>query len=212
MSLPLIYKIFERFAVHRVNVISTLLPKKSELILDIGCNTGSFLINNKEKFNLGVGIDVVQELLDEAIIKSKSNKIRFLKIDLGCNPFPFNSGQVSTITIIATLQYLLDLDVVFSEVQRVLKPGGILIFEVPNFLVFWRRLQMFFGILPATSQFQHGWNGGVIHYFSEQKLTPFVEEKGFIVRKITCSGVFSKARSVHPGLLGANLIYVCQKK
>lgn len=211
VSPPLLYRLLKPFELHRHDAIEKLLPTRLTSLLDIGCGPGNFLIKNKERFTLAVGIDVVAELITEAQ-NLKIKNLQFKQHDAGTVPLTFRSNKFSAVVSIATLQYLYDLDLVFSEVHRVLEKDGLFIFEVPNFLVLWRRLQLICGVLPATSLFQEGWNGGVLHYFSEQKLTRFAEMKGFRVLKVKSSGIFSSLRSTYPSLLGANLIYVCQKK
>lgn len=210
---PFLYRLLKPFEKHRHDAVMELMNSQAkEQILDIGCGSGNFLLQNQHNWVHATGIDVVPELIQQAKEKSDPKLFTFLTHESSNKSLPFKNESFTIVTCIATLQYIEDLDLLFSEVARVLKKNGIFIFEVPNFLVFWRRIQLLFGIFPHTSSFHSGWNGGVIHYFTYSKVKKFAEQKNYKIKKMESSGIFCKIRNFIPSLLGANCITVCQKK
>lgn len=210
---PLLFRLLSKFEEHRYDAIARMIPNRSESsVADLGCGNGSFLIQNSKRWKKAVGLDGVKELIQEASKKNTLRSISFLNHNLGEQPLPFPDKAFSMVISIATLQYIHHLDDTLREIHRVLQPRGHFILEVPNFLVFWRRIQLLFGQLPTTSQFQNGWNGGVLHHFSYEKLIQLCENYHFTVVKSSSSGIFSSLRNIYPPLLGANIILLCQKK
>jgi ubiquinone/menaquinone biosynthesis C-methylase UbiE len=209
---PLAYRLLNRFETYRTDKISQLIKTNKLCALDIGCGSGEFLFNIQNKLKFAVGIDVVKDVLESAKKRKFSIKNQFIQADLGRSPIPFPDNSFDLVTSIATLQLVYDLELLFGEVYRVLKPGGLFIFEVPNILVFWRRLNLILGKFPRTSLYENGWAGGEIHYFTIENLTNFCLKHHFEIRKITCSGIFDKIRSTYPSLLGGDLIFICQKR
>jgi len=213
VELPLLFRLLRKFEIHRYDAIRNLIPRlKKHSVMDIGCGSGEFLRKNEDLWSQAIGVDIIPEIIDEAKKKSNRNKFSYKVYNPNDVRLPFPDETFSLVVSIATLQYVEDLDNLFLKVHKVLNKDGIFIFEVPNFLVFWRRVQLFFGIFPHTSLFQSGWDGGVLHYFSYNKTRKFAENKNFDVVSMCSSGIFSKQRNILPSLLGANMIVVCQKK
>jgi len=209
---PLLYRMFKRFEIHRHAAVADQITQKDSIVLDIGCGGGDFLFAYQNKFSKISGVDLLEENIHKAQSKSRLVPTAFSDLDAGSTSLPFENKSYDLVTSLATLQYLVDLELVFQEVHRVLKKDGYFIFEVPNFLVVWRRIQLFFGHFPHTSLFYSGWDGGVIHYFTYPKVKSFAESMGFKVVSLDSSGIFSKLRNLWPSLLGANIIAVCKKR
>jgi len=208
-----LYKLLKKFEIHRfASVLDVISAKNKVSVLDIGCGKGDFLFANQELWSSMAGVDILEESIAKARMRNSKIPATFAQLAAGSQKLPFRKSAFDLVVSIATLQYLDDLELLFSEVSRVLKKNGVFIFEVPNFVVVWRRLQLLFGQFPHTSLFHQGWDGGVIHYFSQPRLEAFCQEQGFIVDTVTCSEIFARFRSVYPSLLGANLIFVCRKK
>jgi SAM-dependent methyltransferase len=96
-------------------------------ILDIGCGDGHFASVTFD-FKIDVGIDPWREPILEA---RRWNAYRSLtQSDGGYMPFPdryFNSAVSNSV-----LEHIPDIDIVLTETARVLKPGALLVFCVPN--------------------------------------------------------------------------------
>ncbi|MBI4991159.1 class I SAM-dependent methyltransferase [Candidatus Gottesmanbacteria bacterium] len=179
--------------------------------MDIGCSDGTFLFENKFRWDNIIGIDLDKNRLKRAKERNYGLPARFINKDFGRLKMPFKDNSFDLVVSIATLQYVYNLDLLFSEVFRVLKKGGSFIFEVPNISVFWRRWQFLWGRLPRTSTDVYGWDADVIHYFTCHDLERFVEDKGFEVERISCSGILDGLRQYWVSFLGADIIFVCKK-
>lgn len=210
-KLPLIYKLLKPYEKHRLRKVTELIYGDNLNVLEIGCRDGQFLYENKHKWQNIIGIDIEPRYLKQARKRKYGVPAKFELADYGRGKMPHQSSFFDLVISIATLQYVYDIDLLFNEVYRVLKPGGLFIFEVPNAAVFWRRIQFLFGKLPKTSQLVGGWDAGVIHYFTYYDLYHFVKEKGFEIEKVSCSGILDSWRRIWVSFLGADLIFVCKK-
>lgn len=210
-ELPFLYRLLRRFETHRIEKVARLLPDGKLRVLEVGCGDGEFLYRNKMKWKSIEGIDVVDSLIKKAQKREYGVKAHFSVEDFGLQRMPYKASSFDIVVCIATLQYIYDIDAFISECHRVLKPGGIIICEVPNSAVFWKRLGFLFGTFPVTTEYTNKWDGGVIHYFTYKSLSSFFQQKKFEIIKISCSGIFDTMRDIHPGTLGADLIFVVRK-
>lgn len=122
-----------RIVLQYEKVLSGNFPK-ADVLLDMGCGVGKIMLNLKlgGVANKIYGIDISHGMLKECI--SNSNKLgisaHLLQGDVESLPF-FNSSFDMVIGH-AFLHHIPDVEKVFSEVYRVLKPGGICIFTEPS--------------------------------------------------------------------------------
>lgn len=112
--------------------IETSLPEKGR-ILDLACGTGEISIRLAEKGFEVTGIDLSEEMLSYAQQKVSSNQpILFLQQDM--REITGFDGQFDAVAICCdSLNYLKtknDVIETFKSVFRVLKPEGILLFDV----------------------------------------------------------------------------------
>lgn len=117
--------------------------ESSDRVLDLCAGTGdlSFALARTGKPAEVVGSDFVPEMLAVAERKLESYsgdvKVRFQQVD--AQDLPFEDGTFDVVTVAFGVRNLPDRAVNFSEVQRVLRPGGryvILEFSRPPFFVF----------------------------------------------------------------------------
>lgn len=208
---PFWIHLLQNYSKNRLQVVSDLLPDQKMRVLELGCGDGKFLFMNKRRWNTIIGVDVVRDRLQKAKERMYGCPSRFILRDYGREKMPFNSSSFDVCISIATLQYVYDLDLLFEEIRRVLREGGLWIFEVPNVAVCWRRLEFLRGRLPKTSNFENAWDAGVIHYFTYRDLMEFCVRKKFIVESVRTSGIMSSIRSLWPDMLAPDFIFVCKK-
>jgi 2-polyprenyl-6-hydroxyphenyl methylase/3-demethylubiquinone-9 3-methyltransferase len=133
-SLNLIKTLFNPFRVGYANKIFDLLKINSEekCALEVGCGGG---LLSEEIAKLGfitTGIDPSEQSLSIAIKHAKENKldVQYLK-ETGENlSFPDNSFDV--VFCCDVLEHVRDLPKVISEISRVLKPGGVFLYDTFN--------------------------------------------------------------------------------
>jgi SAM-dependent methyltransferase len=105
-------------------------------ILDLGCNRGSIeyyvetvLPSEPCPEALLVGIDVSQAAIEQAQAL-KLGKAAFLPYE--GKILPFESGSFDRIVMVEVIEHIVDKPLVFSEMARVLQPGGQLLLTTPN--------------------------------------------------------------------------------
>jgi SAM-dependent methyltransferase len=105
------------------NKISEVL-KQGDTLLDAGCGSSTPVLKNFiGKAGKLIGVDMEERAND-------LNEIEYLVGDIAAINVP--DETVDLIISRAVLEHVLDPDAVFSEVQRILKPGGSFIFLAPN--------------------------------------------------------------------------------
>ena len=203
-----------RFEEKRDETVLKLIPTKINKFLDVGCKYGKLLVNSSDKFKEGWGVDLSEVALLDAkksvMINKLGKKIKFKKANLE-DGLPFKDNYFDLVTCLAVVEHLFDPQKAILEMGRVIKRGGYLIVEVPNLAWLPRRMTLFFGGRPRTS-FAPGWDAGHLSYFTFGSLRKLLEDSGFKIVKIGCSGVFAKLRYIHPPLLSGNIIFLAKKK
>lgn len=114
-------RVFERLSLMRIQ------PKQ---ILDVGCGTGHCSRLLRDHFSKAkvFGIDIAPGMIEFAKQQqSLFRKINYQVADADKLPFEDNSFELVFSNL--TIQWLPDLAHTFKELNRVLKPGGLLIFS-----------------------------------------------------------------------------------
>ena len=102
--------------------------KKSEKLLDIGIGTGLASIKFS-KLGLKVyGLDSSQEMLD--VCESKSFTEDLQLFELTASPVPYADNYFNHVICCGVLHFLRNLEKLFKEAARVIKPGGIFSFTI----------------------------------------------------------------------------------
>lgn len=130
-------------------------------LLDIGCGDGqiSELIAKSTKFKV-FGVDL-----------SSQNVTRCTKRGIACTQsnldkkLPYKSGYFDFVFAGEVIEHLFDTNKFLKEINRVLKPGGVLIITTPNLAHFPDRLRFLFGKNPT--------NISPIHPFLHLHIRPF---------------------------------------
>jgi SAM-dependent methyltransferase len=96
-------------------------------VLDVGCANGLALRSLPDHMKK-VGLDVSRVLLDRAAAFG----IETHHCDFDNNPFPLESASFDLVLCHDVIEHVLHTDHVLNEINRVLKPGGLLNLSVPN--------------------------------------------------------------------------------
>jgi 2-polyprenyl-3-methyl-5-hydroxy-6-metoxy-1,4-benzoquinol methylase len=122
-----IYQIVRRFMLRRKREIITRESRITKgNILDIGCGTGHFLNEMKGAGWGTTGIEVNEKARDYAISKFSLDVISPEQI----SSLPANKFEC--ITLWHVLEHFHDPFAYFTEIKRLLKPGGIIVVALPN--------------------------------------------------------------------------------
>ena len=199
-----------KFATTRQQQVSGLLEKKYKKVLDLGCSSGDFLINNQHLFDSAIGLDINQVAIKTAITKSKHlSHLTFLSANLN-DRLPNQSNKFDLVVSLSTIEYLLDPIKFLHEIYRVLKPKGILILHTHNLAFLLRRIQLLSGKLPTFNS-HPGWQGNIIHEFTWPSLTKLISSTKLKIISKTCAGILPRAKMVWPNLLCADIIIKAHK-
>jgi 2-polyprenyl-3-methyl-5-hydroxy-6-metoxy-1,4-benzoquinol methylase len=107
---------------------------RPRLLVDIGCGTGSLVLELSRRGIKGIGVDGSPSALREA--SSRSGRQRLVPdFRLGSvASVPVGDGEADFVTLIEVIEHLDDdaLGAALSEARRILAAGGILMITTPN--------------------------------------------------------------------------------
>lgn len=165
---------FKNIFQKRVNLISKF--KKTGKALEVGSSTGLFLSLLKNKGWDVEGVEVSKTAIEAARkmgISTITSTFEKAKLDPGYDLVIFNH----------VLEHLEDPTASLKKVNHVLKKGGLVLIDLPNFGSFWAKLQgpKWRYILPN----EHLW------HFTPKSLEVLLEKNGFsIISSETHSGIW----------------------
>jgi len=112
------------------------LDLKGKTLLDIGCGAGGVTLHLAEKHGaVATGFDVEQPVIEAARKNAErrglSGRARFVQAPPG--PLPFADASFDVVFSKDALLHVPDKDALFSEIFRVLKPGGV--FAASNWMI-----------------------------------------------------------------------------
>lgn len=154
-------------------------------MLDVGCWDGVKTADYGR--SLGVepadvyGVDCFEHILAEA-----RARINASRIDLEAQPLPYEDGFFDVVICNQVFEHLKQIFGPMNEIHRVLAPGGVLIFSVPNLASLHNRILLGLGRQPTSIRVM----GPHVRGFTREAV------KGFL----QFSGLFSIEKEVGVGL------------
>lgn len=136
-------------------------------LLDVGCGNGMlFTLLSEEQYEM-FGIDFSENMITEAE-KACGDKASFCVAD--AEKLPFDGDTFDMITCNASFHHYIHPDTVLMEMNRVLKPGGMLIIGDPYIPAFVRPLM---NVLTKLS------NEGDYHFYGMKEMKKHFLKNGF---------------------------------
>ena len=111
--------------------LSALCPPPAR-ILDLGCGTGEISAAIGQGGYQVTACDIAERMLEVARNNWAGIPVEWLSLRSGWTVLPFKGLRFDAIVSSSVFEYLLDVEGVARELARVLRPGGVLIFSVPN--------------------------------------------------------------------------------
>ena len=115
----------------RFRLALSLLPARSEAILELGYGSGVFLPSLAARAGRVAGFDVH----DRAAEVAAALRARGTQADLRTGDgraLPFGDGEFDAVVAVSALEFVDDLDATCAEVRRVLRPGGVFVVVTPG--------------------------------------------------------------------------------
>jgi ubiquinone/menaquinone biosynthesis C-methylase UbiE len=141
-----------RARAHEITRLLQLRP--NDTLIDVGCASGYEVFSVAPEVKEAVGIDVARDFIDAANAYATEHNVRntkFLCTDGETIPFP--NASFSKAICSEVVEHLIDPLPLLAEIKRVLKPGGTVVFTVPNWNsrgTVWKRLLHGFKEPPFT--------------------------------------------------------------
>jgi SAM-dependent methyltransferase len=141
-------------------------------VLDVGCWDGE----NTERYRriLGGWSRGVEVFKDQAE-KARNRGIDVAEVDLETGRFPWDDASVDVVVANQVFEHLKNVWLPMSEIGRVLAPGGMLVFSVPNLGSLHNRLMLGAGLQPSSIRTF----GPHVRGFTYRQAKHFVEFDGY---------------------------------
>ena len=148
----------------RYRIIMSFVEQGGQ-ILDIGCGSSRII----QQLQGAVGLDITLKKL--RYLRGGGN--RLARGDI--NRLPFKSDVFSLIICSQVIEHVAFSLEIFSEINRVMRPGGILIIGTPDYAhLTWRVIEFFYGkLMPGAYADQH------ITHFTREGLERTLSDSGF---------------------------------
>jgi 2-polyprenyl-3-methyl-5-hydroxy-6-metoxy-1,4-benzoquinol methylase len=146
--------------------------KPGESVLDLGCGGGKFTKVIKEAGYYTIGMDISEKALELA--KKQFPEFRFSNLNPDVT-IPAPDAEYSAVWCSEVIEHVLDVNIFLSEINRVLKPGGILILTTP----YHGRLK---NVLISLLKFDRHFDpeSSHIRFFDRRSLSRCLVKSGFI--------------------------------
>jgi len=153
-------------------------------ILEMGCGTGRLLPYMAQKAYKITGIDISQGMLKVARKRLEEDgygDITLVLDDADSMPFPDNTFDA--VYSILVINLIPDYLKAFKEVKRILKPGGLFVFNVPNLNSIYYLGGLYVNMRGKTvtaNASGHRYS----HWFTKDELTKGLNSIGFVIEDI----------------------------
>jgi len=106
-------------------IISMSEVSKNSTVLDIACGTGIIACEFAKYAKSVIGLDITQDMLNQAIKTKDENHLQNIKFDLGdVENLPYENDSFDIVCTRYSFHHFLDTKKVFNEMIRVCKPNG----------------------------------------------------------------------------------------
>lgn len=111
--------------------LNAMVPSPAD-VLDFGCGTGHLANYLQEHRYALTGCDIADRMVDMARSRFARVGISWVTLPARWKLLPFEDCTFDAVVASSVFEYVDNMDAIFAELRRVLRPGGVLIFNVPN--------------------------------------------------------------------------------
>jgi ubiquinone/menaquinone biosynthesis C-methylase UbiE len=160
---------------HLVKFVESL-GRRDGAVLDLGCGDGRLTLGLRGRRI--VGADVSRVALDRARGRVAERDVELVELTPGA-VLPFDDGAFELVLLAETIEHVVDVQALLSEVRRVLAPRGEIAVTAP---AHGRRT----GLGMLLRGFERAFDplSPHVRFFSRQSLEGLLEEMGFDVRPV----------------------------
>lgn len=173
-------------------------------------NTCAFL---QRYFGKYTAVDIAAPKITE-VATASARDINFIAHNLN-DPWPFRASQFDVLIAMMVFEHLFDPFFAFSESERVLKPGGTALINLPLVTSVKNRVRLCFGRLPLTSSSEwwdrEEWDGGHLHLFNIASVRKLCAKYGLEVAAMYPCGRFPGIKRLWPAGLCGEMSFVIKK-
>ena len=113
-------------------ILNELGRIKGKTVLDAGCEIGYVSQHIEQKGAKVLAFDVVEPAIKEFKKKIKALKLNIRAFVAYAQKIPLKNNRVDAIVCTEVIEHMPQLEKVFAEFERVLKPGGLVVITFPN--------------------------------------------------------------------------------
>jgi ubiquinone/menaquinone biosynthesis C-methylase UbiE len=115
-------------------ILLELRPRRPQIILDTGCGNGLVVRHISEALPeaFSIGLDSYRWNIDYEMPESpvRSEAVQFCCAD--AHYLPFDTASIDAVVSLSLIEHLTNPEKYVGEIRRVLRPGGVVILQVPN--------------------------------------------------------------------------------
>jgi SAM-dependent methyltransferase len=183
----------QRYWQRKRHRIATFWARGASRVLDAGCGSSVII----QSLNNAVGMDV------------NFSKLRFLSrrgiplLNASSFALPFKDGSFDCVISSQVIEHVPKDEVLFTEMWRVLKPGGILVIGTPDYATLgWQIIEPLYGrLMPGGYRDEH------ITHYTRESLTSILVRYGFVHEEtsyIARSELLMRFRRPHAAASGSS--------
>lgn len=183
-----------------------LLESNSKLgkkVLDLGCGTGALTLRLAESGYEVTGVDISAQMLDQLARRSKKLNVRLVEADIFS--LPFNEASFDAAVSRWVLPHFSDWSAAVRQVSRVLKSGGVFIFDFPSREHIEHAQSRESLLSKERLGYEHSEEDSVDPYFyygaeTRESMAKVLAENGFTLESRTPYGLFVANSLIFGGL------------
>lgn len=179
-------------------------------VLELGCGSPALARVIGPLTGRYTMIDIVEARLAETPLAN----VRTICANLD-HDFPVDSASFDVVQAMMVVEHLYDPFHAFTEIARVLRPGGRAFVNLPNIASIRCRMALLLGRLPNTSApnwfERREWDGNHLHYFTVAAVKRIAEHVGLELAALHPVGRFAGFKRLRPHLLCHEITFVLRK-